>query len=42
MEKNHSSTINLNEISFENKPRGLQFLNILSCSQDIHFLKQAN
>ena len=42
-EKNHSSTFNLNRISFENKPsRQFQFLNIFFCSRDIHLLKQAN
>ena len=37
--KNHSSTFNFNQISFENKPsRRFQFLNMLSSSQDIHLM----
>ena len=40
-EKNHSSTFKFNQISFENKPsRRFQFLNILSCSRDIHLLNR--
>ena len=43
MKKNHSSAFNPNQISFENtQSRRFQFRNILSCSQDIHLLKQAN
>ena len=42
-EKINPSTFSLNQISFENKPtRRFEFLNVLSCSRDIHLLKQAN
>ena len=42
-EKSRWPTFNQNQILFENKPsKRIQFLNILSCSRDIHLIKQAN
>ena len=41
--KSFASTFHAQSNKFENKPsRRLQFLNILSCSRDIHILEQAN
>ena len=42
MEKNRLSTFNFNQRFFENKrSRRFQFLDILSCSRDIHLLKHS-